>query len=213
MTGLATVAVVARGVPGGAIEDLVSGLAPGVEVNLVIDPVGDLDPRRRWPSPAGAAAVVQLDGHRTGAVEQAAAGAGVALLGILLTERWQWFREPGPEPQPGPRGGISQVSFVAALPDIDAASFAAGYIGHRAIVETEHPGTAHYRQDIVVDRCTDAPELENTAGISQLWFPSEADFSDRYYATDQSPGIVGADIAGFLDRSGTWGVLTHEEHH
>ncbi|MDH3704541.1 MAG: hypothetical protein OES57_00630 [Acidimicrobiia bacterium] len=201
------IAVLRQGVTPEQVGRWVTALAGAVEIDRGIDPVGDLDPRRRWASPAGAGAVVQIQGHQTEALRSAIPAH--ARLGILLVERRELWRDGAAAPTPGDQGGLTQISFVAARPGAD---FARRYARHIDIVRTEHPGVAHYRQDVVVDRVDTDTMLDDTAAVSQLWFATESDFADRYYASDASPAIVRTDVEAFLDYEGTWSVLTRAHH-
>ncbi len=211
-----TLAVLAPGATDTAIDAAIAELrAPGhlVEVELSIDPVGELDPRRSWPSPAGAAGVLQIDGHRPDTLVDVTRSHDLAVAGVLCTERRQFRRSGSASPLVGPRRGCTQISFVAAAADIDEATFAARYAGHLDIVRTEHPGVEHYRQDRVTDVIAAAPELTATVAVSQLWFATDDDFTQQYYASAQSPAIVRADVVTFLDYRRTWSILTRESHH
>ena len=207
-----TLAVVAPGTPTDVVGEWAAALGVPVEIDEVIDPVGDLDPRRRWPSPAGAAAVLQIDGHDAMTIDRVTAGREESLLGVIFVQRRELLREGFRAETTGARHGLSQLSFVAPRAGITAAAFVERYQRHMDVVREEHPGVAHYRQDVIVRSLGVAPSLSVSAAVSQLWFPTADDFGRRYYASSSSADIVRADVSTFLDYPRTWSVLTHEHH-
>ncbi|MGI9602135.1 MAG: EthD domain-containing protein [Acidimicrobiales bacterium] len=204
MTGLYTVVVVASA----SYEELHQQLGEDAEVDWAIDDVGDLDPRRRWPTPAPARAVVQLPGHETDRVRDAASGAQADVAGILHVTRHDQFAGHWRPDDDDSSDGLTQISFVAPIEGLADTTFAARYRQHRAVVAAQHPGVAHYRQDVIVDKIDCDPQLHDCRAVSQLWFSSRAHYRDQYYADADSAAVVRADIEHFLDPRRTWSVLT-----
>ena len=226
-----TIAVVSPGVSGAAATKAMAAVVasppaaslPGaspapdsglIEIDVAIDPVGDLDPRRSWPSPPPAGAVIQCPDDRRPALAVTLADAGIAVLGLVLVRRSGFGHRSGP-------GGLRQISFVTPLDGVCTEEFAQRYRAHQELVRIHHPGVAEYRQDVVLESETaddhtaddhtaddHTTALAHVAAVSQLWFRPDAAFGHDYYASDESRDVIAADVAAFIDRRRTWSVLT-----
>jgi uncharacterized protein (TIGR02118 family) len=102
--------------------------------------------------------------------------------------------------------GLVQCSAVRRRAGLDRDTFAAHWrTVHAPLVAEHHPGVVHYAQNVVRDVLTPgAPEVD---GFAELGFATVADHRDRFYASEASRAVVGADVDRFLDRSRGWRML------
>src|SRR5947209_15374564 len=66
---------------------------------------------------------------------------------------------------------------------------------HAPQARRHHVGMSRYVQHVVVDG-TD----ENVDGIAELHFASTTDLTDRFYASEESVGVIAEDVAKFSGR-------------
>jgi len=110
-------------------------------------------------------------------------------------------RHPGwGDPDAGGSGSVLMVSLVASATDLDHPTFVARYRNH-ARIAAQHHGFAAYRQNVATSGGV------GPAAVSEILLASEADWRDRFYSTPGSAGVIGADVAQFLDLRATASTL------
>jgi uncharacterized protein (TIGR02118 family) len=75
--------------------------------------------------------------------------------------------------------------------------------GHVPLALRHHVGMCAYETDVVLEVPPGALPLD---GFSQLHFPSERDFSERFYDDDEGRSAIEADVAGFVASAIAWEV-------
>jgi hypothetical protein len=103
----------------------------------------------------------------------------------------------------GLRPGVTRLAFVAALPALSRDQFRIRYEAHAPIARVQHPGICRYVQHFVGDGTEPV-----CAAIAELHFADERAMRERFYRDADSPRVVDADIADYLDRDRTWSVVT-----
>jgi hypothetical protein len=124
---------------------------------------------------------------------------------VLRLEEWPgWDRSDEGGEALGPEA-VKMVSFVVRRPEVTREKFERDYREHVAVARVHHPGVWRYVQNIVTDGIG-----EGSAGveaISELWYASREDFLTRFYANDESPGVVKADNEEYIDFSRTRSLI------
>lgn len=108
----------------------------------------------------------------------------------------------------GPTPGVKQLSFVRRPAGLAPDDFATRYRAHADVARQHHAGVARYVQSTVL-RC-DSSSLPPLDAVSELWFATEDDYVQRYYATPASQAEVRADTERFVDFTTTWSVVAVE---
>jgi hypothetical protein len=89
----------------------------------------------------------------------------------------------------------------------EAAEFRTAWLdGHVQLALRHHVGMCAYETDVVVESPAGALALD---GFSQLHFPSEKDFTERFYDDDQGRAEIEADVAGFVASAVGWEVTEY----
>jgi uncharacterized protein (TIGR02118 family) len=78
--------------------------------------------------------------------------------------------------------------------------------GHVPLALRHHVGMCAYETDVIREVPADALALD---GFSQLHFPSERDFSERFYDDDEGRAEIEADVAGFVASAVAWEVTEY----
>ncbi len=128
--------------------------------------------------------------------------------GYLVDEVVQWDGD-----RESPAGAappeLTLFYFGRRRRDLDRAAFVARYRdGHGPLARQHHPGIWRYVQHFVVRAVTQgAPALDS---VAELAFRTLEDHRERFYRDATSPGVIAADVAGFLDVERTWGLVTRK---
>lgn len=101
---------------------------------------------------------------------------------------------------------VKQVSFVSRRPDISPEEYRRHHRGHIEVARVHHPGIARYQQDDLVSMEGDGPSPD---GFSELWFATEDDLRNRFFASDASRVVVRADTTEYIDFARTFSVMVH----
>lgn len=98
-----------------------------------------------------------------------------------------------------PPGALKQTSLVRRRTGQSREEFGEFYIGH-GLVARDHHGMSRYAQNIVVEAIygVESPG-DDIDGISELWFASRRDWSERFYLSADSPAAVREDTTRFID--------------
>jgi hypothetical protein len=89
----------------------------------------------------------------------------------------------------------------------EAAEFRGAWLdGHVPLALRHHVGMCAYETDVVVESPAGALALD---GFSQLHFPSEVDFAERFYDDDRGRAKIEADVAGFVASAVGWEVTEY----
>jgi hypothetical protein len=123
---------------------------------------------------------------------------------LRLDERPGWDRSEG-EADPLAANAVKMVSFVVRRPEVDRPKFERDYGEHVAVARVHHPGVWRYVQNLVLDGT--GAGAEGVEAVSELWYPSRDDFLTRFYATDESPGVVKTDNEEYIDFSRTRSLI------
>jgi hypothetical protein len=123
---------------------------------------------------------------------------------LRLDERPGWDRSGG-EADPLAPNAVKMVSFVVRRPEVDRPRFERDYAEHVAVARVHHPGVWRYVQNLVLDGR--GAGAEGVEAVSELWYPSGDDFLTRFYATDESPGVVRTDNEEYMDFSRTRSLI------
>jgi hypothetical protein len=89
------------------------------------------------------------------------------------------------------------VSFVVRRPEVTRERFERDYREHVEVARVHHPGVWRYVQNVVTDGIGEGSE--GVEAISELWYRSGQDFLTRFYANEDSPGVVKADNEEYID--------------
>jgi hypothetical protein len=117
-----------------------------------------------------------------------------------LQESVGWDRTHDDGEALGP-GAVKMVSFVVRRPEVERRKFEQDYAEHVAVARIHHPGVCRYVQNLVTE------EAGRVEAISELWYPSSEAFLTRFYANDDSPGVVKADNEEYIDFSRTRSLI------
>jgi hypothetical protein len=101
---------------------------------------------------------------------------------------------------------VKQLSFLHPPDGLTHVEFRTRYRAHVGEARRHMPGLWKYVQDVVEPLPDDHRQLH---GISELWFASEDDFRDRYWAHADSHVEEHAEVSQFLSRR-TWSLLVQE---
>lgn len=101
---------------------------------------------------------------------------------------------------------VKQVSFVSRRPGLSPEDYRRHHRGHIEVARVHHPGIARYQQDDLVSMEGVGPEPD---GFSELWFATEDDLRDRFFASDESRAVVRADTTEYIDFVRTFSVMVH----
>jgi hypothetical protein len=123
---------------------------------------------------------------------------------LLLDERPGWDRSGG-DADPLASNAVKMVSFVVRRPEVDRPKFERDYAEHVAVARVHHPGVWRYVQNLVLDGR--GAGAEGVEAVSELWYPSSDDFLTRFYANDESPGVVKTDNEEYIDFSRTRSLI------
>jgi hypothetical protein len=105
-----------------------------------------------------------------------------------------------------PATWVKQVSFVTRRAELSHDDYRRHHRGHVEVARVHHPGIARYQQDDLVSMEGDGPEPD---GFSELWFATEDDLRERFYASDESRLVVRADTSAYIDFDRTFSVMVH----
>ena len=104
---------------------------------------------------------------------------------------------------------LSRWVFLVRNPDLDRAGFEARYAYHATLARVHHPDICKYTQDVVQRVLTPgAPWFD---GVSELGLWDREAMRTRHYDSPEGQAIVTADLAGFLDTTGSVAVLGAEQ--
>ena len=104
---------------------------------------------------------------------------------------------------------LSRWVFLVRNPELDRAGFEARYAHHATLARVHHPDICRYTQDVVQRALTPgAPWFD---GVSELGLWDREAMQTRHYDSPEGQAIVTADIAGFLDPTGSVAVLGTEQ--
>lgn len=92
---------------------------------------------------------------------------------------------------------VKMVSFVVRRPEVMRRKFEQDYAEHVAVARVHHPGVWRYVQNIVTSRTGEG--ADGVEAVSELWYRSSEDFLTRFYANDDSPGVVKTDNEEYID--------------
>jgi len=121
--------------------------------------------------------------------ELGAVGAGAGIERAFLVESTVQLDGPS-------TNGPIMFVFFARRRDLTTDEFRAHWRDqHAPLARRHHVGMSRYVQH-VVEQGTD----ENVDGIAELHFASTTDFTERFYASDDSVGVIAADVARFSGR-------------
>ncbi len=101
---------------------------------------------------------------------------------------------------------VKQVSFVTRRADLTPDDYRRHHRGHIEVARVHHPGIARYQQDDLVSMEGHGPEPD---GFSELWFATEDDLRERFFASDESRLVVRADTSAYIDFDRTFSVMVH----
>jgi hypothetical protein len=119
---------------------------------------------------------------------------------LHLEESVGWDRSHDENEALGPEA-VKMVSFVVRRPEVERRKFEQDYAEHVAVARIHHPGVCRYVQNLVTE------EAGRVEAISELWYPSSEAFLTRFYANDDSPGVVKADNEEYIDFSRTRSLI------
>jgi hypothetical protein len=147
-----------------------------------------------------------FDGTRAGGADKLAGLEPLATVHAVLRldERPVWDRSGG-EADPLAPNAVKMVSFVVRRREVQRTKFERDYAEHVAVARLHHPGVWRYVQNLVLDGR--GAGAEGVEAVSELWYPSGADFLTRFYATDESPGVVKTDNEEYIDFSRTRSLI------
>jgi hypothetical protein len=98
--------------------------------------------------------------------------------------------EPG-EPTPG----LKKTTLWRARADLTESGWHARYAGHAELVPRAHASAWRYCQNVIES----APAETTYHAVSELWWPTEADLLERFYASEEARALVAEDTQAFID--------------
>ena len=113
----------------------------------------------------------------------------------------------------GEYSGLKQLSLVCRKDTIDRNFFYTHYQRHVDIAR-EHHGMEKYAQNIDLEYLY-GPQSKSSRidGISELWFRSESDWSQRFYLNDRSKEIIREDTQRFINFESTYSIMVSEKRY
>lgn len=106
--------------------------------------------------------------------------------------------------------GIKQLSLVSRKDSLNREEFYRLYRNHEKIAKNHH-GMQRYAQNIDLELVYGSHDSSsNIDAISELWFASEVDWSQRFYIHSNSATIVREDTERFIDFHNTSSILVSE---
>lgn len=118
-----------------------------------------------------------------------------------------WDRLPPPDDD-GWSPGVKMIVLFRRRADLCVEDFRERYLEHAPLARENHPGIARYVQNFVrapVDAAS--PPFD---ALVEIHFATEEDRRERFYRDAESPAIIDADVARFMDRESSWSVLATE---
>ncbi len=91
--------------------------------------------------------------------------------------------------------GLKKTTLWRARADLDESSWRARYAAHAKLVPSVHASAWRYCQNVIES----APAGSAYQAISELWWPTEADLIERFYASEEARALVAEDTQGFID--------------
>jgi uncharacterized protein (TIGR02118 family) len=126
---------------------------------------------------------------------------------ILAYDVEEWC-EKGEAPEPGNMSpGVKVIGCVAAFVGMDLGKVLAHWNAHVPLALDIHVGISRYVRNWVTRRPhSEAPDY---FGFPMLYFPTEKDFRERYFRSEEARALHAADIGQFV---GSAVKLTTTEH-
>ncbi len=111
----------------------------------------------------------------------------------------------------GEYSGLKQLSLVCRKDTIDRNLFYTHYQRHIDIARKHH-GMEKYAQNIDLEYLY-GPQSKSSRidGISELWFKSESDWSQRFYLNDKSQEVIREDTQRFINFESTSSIMVSEK--
>ncbi len=103
--------------------------------------------------------------------------------------------------------GLKKTTLWRARQDLDAASWQARYRAHAELVPSVHASAWRYCQNLI-EEATDGHPYQ---AVSELWWPTEEDLLERFYASDEARHLVAEDTQGFIEISSAVQTVTRHE--
>jgi len=101
-------------------------------------------------------------------------------------------------PRPSGRmGGITLIALLWPAPGLSMSEVRVRYARHGPLARRVHIGMAYYSRNLT--ERTHTPGSTPWFGASILWYPTEADYTERHYESPEGAGAIAYDIRGFLD--------------
>jgi len=110
--------------------------------------------------------------------------------------------------EPGrPTPGIKKTTLWSARADLDTATWQARYRGHASLVPRVHASAWRYCQNVIEE----APAGFDFQAVSELWWPTDEDLLERFYASQEARRLVAEDTQGFIDIPSAIQTVTRHE--
>jgi hypothetical protein len=116
------------------------------------------------------------------------------------------FDRIGPEPR-GATPGIKKTTLWRARADLETATWQARYREHASLVPRVHASAWRYCQNVIEE----APAGLSFQAVSELWWPTDEDLLERFYASEEARRLVAEDTRGFIDIPSAIQTVTRHE--
>ena len=106
-----------------------------------------------------------------------------------------------------PTPGLKKTTLWRARADLPESSWRARYAAHAELVPRVHASAWRYCQNVIES----APAESPYHAISELWWPTEADLLERFYASEEARALVAEDTQGFIDIASAVQTVTRHQ--
>ena len=133
-------------------------------------------------------------------------GMAVTILGLAPQPVFDRIRsEPGV-----PTPGLKKTTLWRARAELDPATWQARYRAHAEHVPSVHASAWRYCQNLI-EEIPDGSDGPLYHAVSELWWPTEEDLLERFYASEEARRWVAEDTQGFIDIPSAVQTVTRHE--